>query len=108
MQNYGGISEKNRRDWQKKSKFLFTTSDDWCIIRTEIDKETSKLVQEAYTRAEEILKDNFVLLDRIANALLSNDVLDEIDLQQICHDEADKKMKRERKEFRTNNNNNKI
>lgn len=84
---------------------LFLLSED---IKNKIDKETSKLVQEAYTRAEEMLKDNFVLLDRIANALLSNDVLDEIDLQQICHDEADKKMKRERKEFRTNNNNNKI
>lgn len=84
---------------------LFLLSED---IKNKIDKETSKLVQEAYTRAEEILKDNFVLLDRIANALLSNDVLDEIDLKQICHDEADKKMKRERKEFRTNNNNNKI
>lgn len=84
---------------------LFLLSED---IKNKIDKETSKLVQEAYTRAEEILNDNFVLLDRIANALLSNDVLDEIDLKQICHDEADKKMKRERKEFRINNNNNKI
>lgn len=84
---------------------LFLLSED---IKNKIDKETSKLVQEAYARAEKILNDNFVLLDRIANALLSNDVLDEIDLKQICHDEADKKMKRERKEFRTNNNNNKI
>ena len=64
--------------------------------------------EQAMKKAEKILNDNFVLLDRIANALLSNDVLDEIDLKQICHDEADKKMKRERKEFRTNNNNNKI
>ena len=47
-----------------------------------------------------MLKDNLALLDRIANELLNNDVLDEIDLRQICHDEADKEMKKERKKFR--------
>ena len=48
----------------------------------------------------DLLKDNLALLDRIANELLNNDVLDEIDLRQICHDEADKEMKKERKKFR--------
>lgn len=79
---------------------LFLLSED---IKNKIDAETTKLVQEAYSRAECLLKDNFVLLDRIANELLNNDVLDEIDLRQICNDEADKKMKKERKNFRQNN-----
>ena len=79
---------------------LFLLSEE---IKNKIDAETTKLVQEAYSRAECLLKDNFVLLDRIANELLNNDVLDEIDLRQICNDEADKKMKKERKNFRQNN-----
>lgn len=79
---------------------LFLLSED---IKNKIDKETTSLVQGAYSRAEKILNDNFVLLDRIANALLINDVLDEIDLKQICNDEASKKMKKDRKEFRHNN-----
>ena len=74
-------------------------------IKNKIDEETSKLVQEAYSRAENLLKNNLVLLDRIANELLNNDVLDEIDLNQICHDEADKNMKQERKNFRHKHNN---
>lgn len=79
------------------SSDLFLLSED---IKNKIDAETTKLVQEAYSRAECLLKDNFALLDRIANELLNNDVLDEIDLRQICHDEADKEMKKERKKFR--------
>lgn len=77
---------------------LFLLSED---IKNKIDKETSKLVLEAYSRADSLLKDNLSLLERIANELLTNDVLDEIDLKQICHDEADKRMKRDRKTFRS-------
>ena len=43
---------------------LFLLSED---IKNKIDAETTKLVQEAYSRAECLLKANFVRLDRIAN-----------------------------------------
>lgn len=100
---YGMVDDlgKNMTYFPGDVSDLFLLSEN---IKNKIDEETSKLVQEAYSRAETLLKDNLVLLDRIANELLNNDVLDEIDLNQICHDEADKNMKRERKNFRHNNN----
>lgn len=79
---------------------LFLISDD---IKNKIDEETSKLVNEAFVRATDLLNENILVLERIASELLKNDVLDEIDLKRICNDEADKIMKEERKKFRKNN-----
>lgn len=53
-------------------------------IKSQINEETKKLIKMAYDRAEEILKNNIPLLDRIAEELLSNEILDEIDLDRIC------------------------
>ena len=55
-----------------------------------IDKETQKLINMAYRRAESILMENRKLLDAIANALLENEVLDEKDLDSLCNQNANK------------------
>lgn len=55
-----------------------------------IDKETQKLIDMAYRRAESILMENRKLLDAIANALLENEVLDEKDLDSLCNQNANK------------------
>ena len=52
--------------------------------KSQINEETKKLIQMAYERAEEILTDNITLLKRIAKELLSNEILDEVDLNRIC------------------------
>lgn len=49
-----------------------------------IDKETQKLIDEAYIRAENVLTKNRELLDLIAKELLSKEVLDEKDLNCLC------------------------
>lgn len=60
---------------------LFLLSED---IKNNIDKATKELIQKAKKRAEEILNQNLILLDRIAHELISNEVLDENDLNRIC------------------------
>lgn len=55
-----------------------------------IDKETQKLIDIAYKRAESILMENRELLDAIANALIENEVLDEKDLDTLCNQYAKK------------------
>ena len=55
-----------------------------------IDKETHKLIDKAYKRAESILMENRDLLDAIASALLANEVLDEKDLDSLCNQYAKK------------------
>lgn len=75
------------------------------VSKQKIEKEVTKLVNEAYKRAKELLDDNKAVLERLADELLKNDVLDEIDLKQICNSEADKKMKLERKAYRQKNKN---
>ena len=49
-----------------------------------IDSATQELIDKAYKRATEILTENRKLLDLIADALLSNEVLDEKDLNRMC------------------------
>ena len=49
-----------------------------------IDDETQKIINKAYERAEKILTENRELLDLIASELLSNEVLDEKDLDRLC------------------------
>lgn len=49
-----------------------------------IDKETEKLIEIAYDRAHTILTQNRKLLDLIAKELLTNEVLDEKDLDRLC------------------------
>lgn len=50
-----------------------------------IDHETKKLIEEAFNRANKILNENRELLDLIAQELLSNEVLDEKDLDRLCN-----------------------
>lgn len=99
---YGMVDDlgKNMTYFPGNISDLFLISDD---IKNKIDEETSKLVNEAFKRANDLLKENISVLKRIASELLKNDVLDEIDLKRICNDEADKIMKEERKKFRKNN-----
>ena len=53
--------------------------------KKDIDKETKRLISEAYERANKILNENLELLDLIANELLVNEVLDEKDLDRLCN-----------------------
>lgn len=53
-------------------------------IRNQIDSEVKKLLNIASRKAEDILVKNRELLDRIAQELLVNMVLDEQDLLEIC------------------------
>lgn len=57
--------------------------------KSQINEETKKLIQMAYKRAENILTNNMPLLDSIARELLSNEILDEVDLNRICEEVAD-------------------
>lgn len=54
--------------------------------KEDINTETEKLVKEAMNRAKTILNENIVLLKTLANELLTNEVLDERDLDKICND----------------------
>ena len=56
-----------------------------------IEAETKKLIDEAFSRANNILNKNFELLELIAKALLENEVLDEKDLDRLCAQVLDKK-----------------
>ncbi len=53
--------------------------------KKEIDRQTQKLIDEAFKRAEDILNDNIELLHLIAKSLLENEVLDEKDLDRLCN-----------------------
>ena len=60
---------------------LSLLSDD---MKNKIDKAVQKLIARAKQRARDILTENCSLLDRIAQELLENEVLDEKDLDRIC------------------------
>lgn len=60
---------------------LFLLSED---IKNNIDKATNELIQKAKKRAEDILTQNITLLHRLAKELITNEVLDESDLNRIC------------------------
>lgn len=55
-------------------------------IKNKIDAATHQLISKAETRAKEILNANKDLLERLANELLANEVLDEADLDRICEE----------------------
>lgn len=59
--------------------------------KRQINEETKKLIDEAYQRAKDILQENRPLLDSVAEALLSNEVLDEKDLNRICKEYEEEK-----------------
>lgn len=52
-------------------------------IGAEIDKEVKSLVDEAYTRAEKILKDNIAKLHAVAGALLEKEKLEREEFERI-------------------------
>lgn len=54
--------------------------------KQQINEQSQKLVNEALKRATDILTENKVLLERIAEELLKNEVLDEKDLDKICEE----------------------
>lgn len=60
--------------------------------KSQINEETKKLIKMAYERAEEILTNHSTLLDRIATELLSNEILDEVDLDRICKEVEEGKV----------------
>ena len=60
---------------------LFLLSEE---IKNNINAATKDLIQKAKNRAEEILTQNVTLLHRLANELITNEILDENDLNRIC------------------------
>jgi membrane protease FtsH catalytic subunit (EC 3.4.24.-) len=48
-----------------------------------IDSEVSRLVEQAYQRAKQILSDNRHILDRIAQLLIERETIDAEELQEI-------------------------
>jgi cell division protease FtsH len=62
----------------------FSTHQDYSDqIAYEIDQEVRRLVDEAYARAESILKENREKLDRVAKALMEHETLEKEDLLTI-------------------------
>lgn len=66
-------------------------------MKNDIDEAIKNIISEAQKRAKSILKENDKLLKRIAQELMKNEVLDEIDLDRICKEveESKKIMKSE-------------
>lgn len=60
--------------------------------KVQINQATKELIDEAYARAETILKENRPLLDSVAKELLENEVLDEKDLNRICREYEESKI----------------
>lgn len=65
----------------------FLLTDD---LRVKINKEISKIIAEAYSRAEKIINENRVLLDEIAQRLVQDGILMGDELEEIC--DKDKKI----------------
>lgn len=69
---------------------LYLLSDD---IKNKIDEETKSIINTANGRATQILEANKDLLERIANELIKNQVLDYKDLDLICKEVIDNREK---------------
>ena len=55
-------------------------------IKNEINSAVEKLILDAENRAKEILNEHKPLLERLAKELMSNEILDESDLERICRE----------------------
>ena len=66
-------------------------------IKNKVNAKTDELIEQANKRAQEILNAHLNVLKRIAEELLKNEVLDEIDLKQICNQEE--MLKKNNKKF---------
>lgn len=62
--------------------------------KAKINEETTKLIAKAYERAKQLLSDNMTLLERVANELLNNEILDEVDLRRICKEVEKAKLEK--------------
>ena len=48
-----------------------------------IDEEVTKLVEQAYQRAKQVLLDNRLILDKLADMLIEKETVDADELQEI-------------------------
>lgn len=65
-------------------------------IKNNIDVKTKELIVKAEERAKNILDNNRLLLDKIAEGLIENEVLDEKDLDRICKEVEEEKKSGEK------------
>ena len=71
------------------------------ITAQAIDEEIRAVVDKAYNRAEEILKNNAHALELLALGLLEHETLSGEDIKKIVDGEKIEKKKREEKQVRT-------
>lgn len=86
IMQYGMVDEigKNMTYFTGDYSDLYLLSED---IKNKVNAKTDELIEQANKRAQEILNAHLNVLKRIAEELLKNEVLDEIDLKQICNQE---------------------
>lgn len=61
-------------------------------VAAEIDREIKNIIEEAYTKAEEILKQNIDKLHKVANALLEREKLTGEEFRRLVFDDAQPQM----------------
>ena len=96
IMQYGMVDEigKNMTYFTGDYSDLYLLSED---IKNKVNAKTDELIEQANKRAQEILNAHLNVLKRIAEELLKNEVLDEIDLKQICNQEE--MLKKNNKKF---------
>jgi cell division protease FtsH len=53
------------------------------VVAAEIDKEIRTLIEEAYVKAESLLKDNLSRLNKVAEALLEREKLEAAEFEEV-------------------------
>lgn len=57
------------------------------VVAAEIDREIKRIIEEAYKRAETLLKDNMDKLHRVAKALIEKEKLNAEEFEKVFHGE---------------------
>jgi cell division protease FtsH len=82
--NYGFSDELGHVSWSSDKSPLGQSTHSM-YVQTKIDKEIMKITQQAYTRAKNIINNNYDLFLKIAEGLIQKEVLTKKDIEELLN-----------------------